>query len=144
MVTLGTPGELIGHGAKKAKVAATHGNYRLTTMAYTIPNFSPTGAKARLKRAKAPAPPHLLKSGLFSMAWVRQLWRGLWQLWRRLRQNPEQQRKSLQIQFFFKATSSPVSFSATRRRCFVPDDWRDGFGVERGILFLKERLASWN
>src|SRR4051812_37618398 len=30
------------------------------------------------------------------------------------------------------------------RPCLVPGDWVDGIGVEQGIAYLGERLASWN
>src|SRR3954453_5872306 len=30
------------------------------------------------------------------------------------------------------------------RTCLVPGDWVDGIGVEQGIAYLGERLASWN
>jgi hypothetical protein len=30
------------------------------------------------------------------------------------------------------------------RRCLVPEDWLNGIGVDRGIAYAKERLASWS
>src|SRR3954463_5192083 len=34
--------------------------------------------------------------------------------------------------------------ASSPRRCLVPGDWVDGIGVEQGIAYLGERLASWN
>ena len=42
----------MGQRAKKAKVGASQTNYPFITERYVIPDFSPTGAKAGLKRAK--------------------------------------------------------------------------------------------
>ncbi len=75
----------MGQRAKKAKVGASLTNYAFITKRYAVPDFSPAGAKAGLKRAKIAAPPQSLKSALVSAAWPRQLWRRLRQLRRRLR-----------------------------------------------------------
>ena len=30
------------------------------------------------------------------------------------------------------------------RGCLVPEDWLDGIGVDRGVSYVRERLASWS
>jgi hypothetical protein len=40
--------------------------------------------------------------------------------------------------------STASSPPAPPRTCLVPGDWLDGIGVDRGIAYLRERLASWS
>jgi hypothetical protein len=42
-----------------------------------------------------------------------------------------------QVLHFECESTSPPS-------CLVAGDWLDGIGVDRGISFIRERLASWS